>query len=297
MLNPLWLNTFKTLVDIGHFTQTAEKLYMTQPGVSQHIKKLESACDHLLLKREGKSFELTEQGRIVYQHALKLELEDALLKEKLSFDNPYSGECKIACSGSLALVLYPKLLTLQQQHPTLSIQIEAAPNQKILNDLQAGSIDLGLVTHAPNSGLFQSKTIGTEELCLVLPKVYAGQSITADLLNECGLIAHPDVTHYLALYLDLCGDTELAQINRDDLPRSGYINQLSQILLPVAMGVGFTVIPRGAIESFQNKEALYIAPTKHPVQETLYMVHKRHRSLPARYESISAPIEEAVSKI
>ncbi|MRY60822.1 LysR family transcriptional regulator, partial [Parabacteroides distasonis] len=43
MINPLWLNTFKTLVEVGHFTQTAEKLYMTQPGVSQHIKKLEQA--------------------------------------------------------------------------------------------------------------------------------------------------------------------------------------------------------------------------------------------------------------
>ena len=37
MLNPVWLETFITLVDTGHFTQTAEKLHMTQPGVSQHI--------------------------------------------------------------------------------------------------------------------------------------------------------------------------------------------------------------------------------------------------------------------
>ncbi|WP_295894349.1 LysR family transcriptional regulator [uncultured Vibrio sp.] len=297
MLNPLWLNTFKTLVDIGHFTQTAEKLYMTQPGVSQHIKKLEAACDHSLIKREGKSFELTEQGRIVYQHALKLELEDAQLKEKLNFDNPYSGDCKIACSGSLALVLYPELLRLQQEHTALSIHVEAAPNHKILNDLQSGSIDLGLVTHVPNSGLFQSKVIGNEELCLVLPKRYESTPITPSLLIECGLIAHPDITHYLSLYLDLCGDSELSKINLDELPRSGYINQLSQILLPVTMGVGFTVIPRGAIESFPNKEALYIAPTKQPVHETLYIVHKRHRKLPARYDSITAPIEGIVSKI
>ncbi|MFT6927030.1 MAG: DNA-binding transcriptional LysR family regulator [Psychromonas sp.] len=38
MLKPFWLNTFKTLIEVGHFTQTAEKLNMTQPGVSQHIK-------------------------------------------------------------------------------------------------------------------------------------------------------------------------------------------------------------------------------------------------------------------
>jgi DNA-binding transcriptional LysR family regulator len=67
MLNPLWLHTFKTLIEVGHFTQTAEKLYMTQPGVSQHIKKLESACGYALIKREKKSFELTEQGQRVYE--------------------------------------------------------------------------------------------------------------------------------------------------------------------------------------------------------------------------------------
>ena len=32
MLNPVWLHTFKTLIEVGHFTQTAEKLFMTQPG-------------------------------------------------------------------------------------------------------------------------------------------------------------------------------------------------------------------------------------------------------------------------
>ena len=43
MFNPVWLNTFVTLVNTGHFTKTAEKLFMTQPGVSQHINKLENA--------------------------------------------------------------------------------------------------------------------------------------------------------------------------------------------------------------------------------------------------------------
>ena len=66
MLNPIWLNTFKTLVDVGHFTKTAELLHMTQPGVSQHINKLEAACGYPLIKRFNKKFELTIYGRKVY---------------------------------------------------------------------------------------------------------------------------------------------------------------------------------------------------------------------------------------
>ena len=49
MINPLWLQTFCTLVEAQHFTQTAQRLRMTQPGVSQHIHKLEQQLGHKLL--------------------------------------------------------------------------------------------------------------------------------------------------------------------------------------------------------------------------------------------------------
>ena len=68
MINPIWLHTFCTLVDVGHFTRSADKLHMTQSGVSQHIKKLELQLASELLVREGKSFNLTDAGKKVYRH-------------------------------------------------------------------------------------------------------------------------------------------------------------------------------------------------------------------------------------
>ncbi|PKH04391.1 LysR family transcriptional regulator [Psychromonas sp. MB-3u-54] len=286
MINPLWLNTFKTLIEVGHFTQTAEKLNMTQPGVSQHIKKLENACSHSLIRREKKGFELTEQGKMVYEYALKFAEDEAKLIENLSFDNPYSGQCTLSCSGSLALLIYPKLLLLQQRYPDLSIHLEAAPNQKILSEVQSGNIDLGIVTHIPNGSFYQSEIIGRETLCLLLPKAYQNKKITSELLFNCGLIDHPDAMHYLSLYFDLCGEKELANINLNALPTSSYINQLNQILLPVAKGLGFTVLPESAVENFSQKKSLYIVKTAKKVEETLYLVQKRNRNLAHRYHSI-----------
>ncbi|MCG6201226.1 LysR family transcriptional regulator [Psychromonas antarctica] len=295
MLNPVWLNTFKTLIDVGHFTQTAEKLYMTQPGVSQHIKKLEDACNHSLIKRENKGFEITEQGKIVYEYALKTAKDEASLIDKLSFDNPYSGQCILSCSGSLALLLYPELLSLQQQYPDLNIHLEAAPNKKILHDVLSGTVDLGIVTHLPNSNLYQSEIIAQEALCLLLPRQYENKKITAELLFNCGLIDHPDAMHYLSLYFDLCGEKELANLNLDELPKSGYINQLNQILLPVAKGLGFTVLPESAVENFPKRESLYIGETAKKVKETLYLVQKRNRNLAHRYQTISALLRRVLS--
>jgi len=294
MLNPLWLNTFKTLIDLGHFTRTAEKLHMTQPGVSQQIQKLENACGHSLIKREKKSFELTEQGRQVYEYALKLAEDEANLIETLGFDNPYAGQCKLSCSGSLALQLYPALLSLQQQHPELNVQLEAAPNQKILHDLQSGKIDLGIVTHTPANTLYKSTVIGEETLCLVLPKKYENRELDPERLIECGLIDHPDAKHYLSLYFEHCGDKALIEINSDDLPKSGYINQVNQILLPVAKGLGFTVLPESAVKNFPQRDKLYIAKTAKQVKETLYLVQKRNRSLPSRYQTVCQSLRDII---
>ncbi|WP_299790652.1 LysR family transcriptional regulator [uncultured Shewanella sp.] len=287
MLNPLWLNTFKTLVDLGHFTRTAEKLHMTQPGVSQQIQKLENACGYSLIKREKRSFELTEQGRLVYEYALKLVDDEASLIETLGFDNPYSGECKLSCSGSLALQLYPALLSLQQQHPELVIRLEAAPNQKILQDLQSGKVDLGIVTHIPQSSLYLCSVIGEEPLCIVLPRRYENRDIGPQELMDCGLIEHPDAAHYLSLYFERCGDKALSGMSPDTLPRSGYINQVNQILLPVAKGLGFTVLPESAVNNFPQREELHILQTAKQVKETLYLVQKRQRNLPERYQTVS----------
>ncbi|PMH44517.1 LysR family transcriptional regulator [Vibrio sp. 10N.286.49.B3] len=297
MLNNAWLKTFKTLVEIGHFTQTAEKLYMTQPGVSQHIKKLELSCGYSLIIRSGKSFELTEQGRLVYDYALKVANNEAGLLERLSFDNPKAGVCKLATSGALALLLYPKLISLQYESPQLITYFEVAPNHKILNDIQLGSIDLGIVTHVPNPSLFQAEEIGQEPLCMIFPKAYQGQVIDIDALKACGMIKHPDAEHYLSLYLEKCGDAELKNINPADLPAKSYINQLTQILVPIAQGIGFTVLPQSAVEAFALKDQLFVYTPQKAVLETLYLVSKRHRQLPKRYETVSQTIKNSLEVI
>ena len=72
MLNTQHLITFKTLVETGSFTQTARKLGLTQPAVSQHIQKLEKGLGEALLIRHGRSTELTEAGDVLYQHVIDL---------------------------------------------------------------------------------------------------------------------------------------------------------------------------------------------------------------------------------
>ena len=181
---------------------------------------------------------------------------------------------------------YPALLALQAQHPGLTIELEAAPNTRILQQVQEGQVDLGIVTCVPTPALYEVEALGFETLSLVLPREKAIDSAIAQRLHELGLIHHPDALQYLELYCTQCGVPELEALDIHRLPKAGYINQIHQILLPVARGLGFTVLPQPAVDSFIAKDRLQIYRPETEVREPLYLVHRRNRKLPARISLI-----------
>ncbi|WP_442855133.1 LysR substrate-binding domain-containing protein [Colwellia sp. TT2012] len=75
------------------------------------------------------------------------------------------------------------------------------------------------------------------------------------------------------------------------MPVTGYVNQISQILEPVAKGLGFTVLPKSAVDSFKEPQLLKILKPKKPVIEILYMVKKRNRVLPAQFKVVKSILQ------
>ncbi|GMQ48939.1 LysR family transcriptional regulator [Vibrio sp. 10N] len=292
MINTTWLNTFKTLVEIGHFTQTAEKLFMTQPGVSQHIKKLEASLKAELITREGKTFELTEQGRLVYDYACDLAKREVSLFEKLKYDDPESGSLSFSASGAISTALYPKLLHLQTQYPSLRVNIEAAPNRRVIESVANGSIDSGIVTAVPQHPDLSAEHLGQLELCLIGSKSAVSTLSPREALKQLGVIDHPDAQYYLQKLIDQSGLAELEGAEWQDFRKVSYINQHSQILQPVAMGIGVTVLPKVAIEYSEYKDKVDIWQTVELVSEPLYFVQKKRKRLAARYSFLLDVIKE-----
>ncbi len=283
MLNSEWLLTFKTLIEINHFTLTAKKLNMTQPGVSQHITKLEDACGHQLITRINKGFEITEKGRLVYEYAKTLIESELKLRSKLDLDSPYKGNCYLSCSGSMALKLYPHFLKLQKENSELIIFLESAPDSKIFDDILKRKIEIGLVHQIPDQKLFECKKIGKEELNLIFPRQFSQKKITTNTFMECGLIDHPNAKMYLSLYLEQSNDKILKSLKLENIPTIGYINQLEQIPLPITKGIGFTVLPQFALEKFGKKSSYHKYTPKKPISKDVYIIKKRGTELPSRY--------------
>jgi DNA-binding transcriptional LysR family regulator len=271
MINLSWLKTFCVLVEVGHFTQTAEKLFMTQSGVSQHIKKLEQQLDTALLIREGKRFSLTEAGKKLSKKGLELLQNTEQLATLIKQDDALIGTVSIASPGSIGLKLYPYLLDLQQTHPTLSINYAFAPNTQIEQNLAQRKIDIGLTTEHSENSTISSQQIASEPLVLVTHHLVT--SVNWQTLKTLGFINHPDAAHHAKLLLskNFAEYEHIQQFNHN-----GFSNQISLILEPISRGLGFTVLPLHAVNAFHKQSLIKIHALENKVNETLYLCTNRH---------------------
>nr|WP_218958638.1 LysR family transcriptional regulator [Thalassovita aquimarina] len=292
VLNATWLNTFTTLCEIGHFTRSADALGMTQPGVSQHLRKLEAQVGKPLIVQDGKSFTPTPAGEALFKVGLARRQQERDLKEVMQRDDPDVGEVRIGCSGSFAMWLYPHLLERLRLAPDLALHLTAAPQGNVIRSLIRGDLDLGILTGQPQHPQLEAKMIMREELCLVVPSFMQSQEIDLASLNHLGFVTHPDGHEYAD---ELLGRNFVKDYQGSDhLKTRTSVNQIGQILIPVAEGLGFTILPRSGVDAFARRGDVSIVdlPFKH--HHDLWLTFRRGRGKFARIASVIALIEEEV---
>ncbi len=290
MINPGWLKTFCTLVEVGHFTKTSEVLFMTQSGVSQHIKKLEAYFGVDLIFREGKSFSLTEAGQTLYEKGGELLRQGDELENILKQDEKYLGLVRLASPGSVGLKLYPHLLDTQQEHQGLVIDYRFAPNKQIEKDLADRKIDIGLISKVCDDPLLLSEKVTDEPLVLVTPAHI--RKVDWSVLMDLGFISHPDGNHHGRMLL---AENFSEFQHMQQFQKQGFSNQISFILEPVSRGLGFTVLPLHAVNAFNKPDLIAIHYLSKPVFEPLYCCVNRNALLANRVKYIKSVVQEHLS--
>lgn len=292
-LNATWLETFTTLSDVMSFTRTAERLNMTQPGVSQHIRKLEDQLGQPLLLRDGKRLALTEAGEHLRQVGLRRRQEELHLRQRLGRDDPGQGQVRIGCSGGFALLLWPALRAHLQCNPGLQMSLVAMPARTMERALSDGELDLAIM-HAPSSmARLESRQIGQDQIRLLLPPGSAAQ-VEPDTLRELPFVGHPD------------GQSLLARVWRRNfsgtLPEAEprvFINQIGQILLPVEAGLGYTALPESALRALSgaSQQSVTVASLPNPLSDPLWLIAPRQAAEPARLHPIRDIISEVAASL
>ncbi|MCY0096438.1 LysR family transcriptional regulator [Hoeflea ulvae] len=295
MLNSGWLDTFTTLCETGHFTRTAELRGMTQPGVSQHLRKLEDQVGHPLISRQGKGFSLTPAGEAVLAVGRLRRREEQSLMQSVSHDAPDIGEVSIGCSGSFAMLLYPGLLPLMQAAPKLTVRLEAMPRDGIIAAVLDRRLDLGIVGHRPDHPRLEATRLGVEELCLLLPAGEVPGDLSLADLDARGFIAHPDGFAYADDLFALNFPDEFRGADR--LRVRAFVNQISQIPAPVAHGIGYTLLPRSGYDAYPQRDRLQIVGLPQGRSHELWLISGKGRQWPARIPPVARVIRQIAERL
>ena len=126
-----------------HMTKASEELHISQPAISQSIKKLEDQLGGTLFLRSNKGMELTEEGKMFYEYVKgALELINDAENEFTSFKDLTKGEIKIGCSTTLTkLILMNALKEFHKEYPNININIT--------NNLTSNLLSIGQVLKIP----------------------------------------------------------------------------------------------------------------------------------------------------
>lgn len=126
-----------------HMTRASEELHISQPAISQSIKKLEEQLDGTLFIRSNKGMELTSEGKMFYDYVKRaLELINNAENEFTSFKDLSKGEVKIGASTTLTkIILMDALKKFHKDYPNIEINITNDLTSNLLIDLNKGKLD------------------------------------------------------------------------------------------------------------------------------------------------------------
>lgn len=182
------LVTFLTLLEEKSYTKTANKLYITQPAVTHHIKSLEKD-NNISLFKDNKTFELTQAGLLLKEYALIAK------QQYLQFENALSRQGENVKS---IIALTPMVSAFFRRYnfknliknKSIHLQIYEYGYKKIVESLLDGSIDFAIIDNSFDSAIFDSFTLTTANLILVCSPngQYIKDRITREQLSSAILI-------------------------------------------------------------------------------------------------------------
>jgi DNA-binding transcriptional LysR family regulator len=147
-LNLHHLHTFAHVIRHGSFSAAAERLNLTQPAVSLHIRQLEQRLNLRLIERVGKRIKPTSAGSTLLEHIGRIDavVEDALL-DLASHAQGVAGQIAIGTGATACIHLLPPILqTLRRQFPALDVRVSTGNTDGILRAVEENRLDLALVT-------------------------------------------------------------------------------------------------------------------------------------------------------
>ena len=264
------------LAECQSFTETSQRLYCSQPTVSQHINSLEEDFGCKLLHRKGKNVVLTKQGIILLDYARRIQklMEDVTLDIQKA-DN-LNRILSIYVSNYFAKYYLPKILPiyLKDAHQNL-YELNGYCYKELKRCLQEKETSFAIMPIYSNDSFwkddFEATILFEEELLLVVPSShqFSNRKILycRDLHNEIILLPNSYPLQQIII-------TSLRE--RDVKINYLQMSNFELIMTGIKSGLGIAFLPRSVVDNATDQEGVAIVniSTLHITRKNGLLVRK-----------------------
>jgi len=273
------LHYFRVLAEELHFRKAAERLFISQPGLTRQIKQMEEIYKTLLFDRGKRTVKLTEAGEFLKQEVDLIFNQLANVQTQIEkISEGKITNLKLGFIGSAVQTILPELLAkLKVKQPLIDVTLNELSNEVQMDMLLKNDLDFGFVRMENFPSSIQIYPILTENFALVVPKNHPlSNKKKINLLDFKAesfiLFSKQYSTSYYDLVMSIFRD-------QDFEPKVALrtVNALSIFNL-VSQGLGIAIVP-SSLKNGYNTNVDFIELTHIPQRTTLYLAwNKKNRN-------------------
>jgi len=274
------LALFIRVAETKSITKAAQAGHIALAAASRRIAQLEAQYGVQLLHRTAKGVELTPAGSAMLQHARQLMGQADEMRAELSdYTKGGKGLVRVhANTSALAQHLSRDLASFSASHPAIKIAVEEQRSGAIVQALQSGATDIGIVMEGAPTGELQCFDYRTDTLVAVLPKRHP---LRGKRLAFAKLLPYD--------FVGLESDTVISRLLADAARAAGQplrlrvqLKGFDVVAKMIQAGLGIGVLPEGAAASFARPMGLRLVPLSDAwATRRMWVCVRDYASLPA----------------
>jgi DNA-binding transcriptional LysR family regulator len=244
------LRYFIAIVEERKISAAAERLHISQPPLSQHLKTMEDELGTKLVERNSKFLEVTEAGKSLYKYALQMTqlMEEARMEVK-EVGNGVSGRLTIGIN-TFSVVELPELLhQFHKKYPKVTYKIHQNESSHLCQLVRDRIVELAIIRLPLELDDFSAIHLHTEPFYFItsnkkLP--FNHQIMLADIQN------HPLIlpsTEGLGVHYMILEAFSKAQLHPNIIAECSDISLLLDL---VACNFGEAIVPETVIKQYKN---------------------------------------------
>lgn len=287
------LRTLIVLMETKNYTKTAERLFITQPAVTHHIKSLEKNSG-IKLFDNNKTFALSKEGKLIYEYAIKVMRLNKQLNLAIENIRLGSGTNSFAVTNQIMSSYFKTSLSNLLKNSKRKFSIKVCCMDDIIDEVCEGKCEFGIVDTSMEGERFINKLLYRTRIVLLVGKTHP--------LNHKIAVNAEDLVDETIFVDNRCSglrrllEQELVKNNHDlqTLGKLFEINDISMIIDSVKKGLGLGFVYESAVtEELKKGELKIIDLPELDLFQSFYLIANKESLTPDDADKIAMEIVKA----